>query len=101
MLIDKPPLSIFTRVDYSGGGNSEDFDLTLLNRLVGRMSAAAPLHDVLPDVVEFVTSVITYNSCMIHVLEGSRRSCHPQRGLDAEEVNEPDADRNERSAFRN
>jgi uroporphyrinogen-III synthase len=34
------------------------------------MSAAAPLHDVLDDVVECVTAVVKCDSCMIYVLEG-------------------------------
>lgn len=47
----------------------EDLDIALLNRIAGRMSAAAPFHDVLNDVVEFVTTVVKCDSCMIYVLD--------------------------------
>jgi uroporphyrinogen-III synthase len=53
-----------------GAWAKEDFDITLLNRIAGRMSAAAPFHDVLNEVVEVVTSVVKCDSCMIYVLEG-------------------------------
>ena len=33
------------------------------------MSAAAPLQEVLRDVVEFVTAVVKCDSCMVYVLE--------------------------------
>jgi uroporphyrinogen-III synthase len=68
--IDKLPLSVPGHVDHPGPGTGEDPDLFLLNRMVSRMSAAAPLQDILPDVVEFVASVVEADSCMIYVLEG-------------------------------
>ncbi len=68
--LDKAPFSVSTRVDYSGGATREDLDLVLLNRMASRMSAAAPLRDVLHDVVEFVANVVKCDSCIVYVLEG-------------------------------
>jgi len=48
---------------------SENFDLAQLNRIAGRMSLAAPLLDVLGDVVEFVTAFVKCDSCMVYVVE--------------------------------
>jgi len=48
------------------------------------MSRAAPLEDLLADVVEFVTSVVKCDSCFIYVLEGEElvlrasKNPHPQ-----------------------
>ena len=55
--------------DLPTNWTSEDFDLAQLNRIAGRMSLAAPLPDVLGDVVEFVTAVVKCDSCMVYVLE--------------------------------
>ena len=55
--------------DPQQGHGEEDFDLALLNRIASRMSAAAPLQEVLRDVVEFVTAVVKCDSCMVYVLE--------------------------------
>ncbi len=41
-----------------------------LHSLASRMAAAAPLREVLTDVVEFATSVVRCDSCFIYVLEG-------------------------------
>jgi uroporphyrinogen-III synthase len=65
-----PPLSMMRAVaDPSIAWAEEDLDIALLNRIAGRMSAAAPFHEVLNDVVEFVTTVVKCDSCMIYVLE--------------------------------
>jgi len=48
---------------------NEDSETAFLQRMANRM-AAEPLHDVLGDVVEFVTSVVKCDSCFIYVLEG-------------------------------
>jgi signal transduction protein with GAF and PtsI domain len=47
----------------------EDFEAAFLHRIASR-TPAAPLHDVLVEVVEFVTSVVKCDSCFIYVLEG-------------------------------
>jgi uroporphyrinogen-III synthase len=38
--------------------------------MANRLSAADPLHEVLNEVVEFVTAVVECDSCMVYVLEG-------------------------------
>jgi len=48
---------------------NEDSETAFLQRMASR-TAAEPLHDVLADVVEFVTSVVKCDSCFIYVLEG-------------------------------
>ncbi len=45
-------------------------DIALLNKMANRLSAADPLHQVLTEVVEFVTAVVECDSCMVYVLEG-------------------------------
>jgi FixJ family two-component response regulator len=46
------------------------FDMALLNKMATRLSAADPLHEVLSEVVEFVSNVVKCDSCMVYVLEG-------------------------------
>ena len=41
----------------------------LLHDIASRMAAAVPFHDVLAQVVEFVTSVVECDSCFVYVLE--------------------------------
>src|ERR1700747_362111 len=63
---------------------SEISGVAILRRVASRMSGAAPLEDLLADVVEFVTSVVKCDSCFIYVLEGEElvlRACknpHPE-----------------------
>jgi len=58
--------------------------VAILCRVASRMSRAAPLEDLLADVVEFVTSVVKCDSCFIYVLEGEElvlrasKNPHPQ-----------------------
>ncbi len=47
----------------------EDSETAFLQRIASR-TPAEPLHDVLAEVVEFVTSVVKCDSCFIYVLEG-------------------------------
>jgi len=68
--VDSRPFSISTGVRWPTGRTDYDSDIHLLNRMAKRMSAAAPLLDVLNDVVEFVTTFVKCDSCMIYVLEG-------------------------------
>ena len=49
---------------------SEISGVAVLRRVASRMSGAAPLEDLLADVVEFVTGVVKCDSCFIYVLEG-------------------------------
>ena len=53
----------------SNGKTGDESDIGLLNKMASRMASMVPLHDVLGEVVEFVTSVVTCDSCMVYVLE--------------------------------
>jgi len=48
----------------------EGFDVSFLNQTAAQLSAATPLHEVLDEVVKFVTAVVKCDSCMVYVLEG-------------------------------
>lgn len=48
----------------------EGSDVIFLNRTAAQLSAATPLHEVLGEVVKFVTTVVQCDSCMVYVLEG-------------------------------
>jgi uroporphyrinogen-III synthase len=48
---------------------NRDVDFLLLNRIAVRLSAAAPMHEVLEEVVKFVTAAVECDSCMVYVLE--------------------------------
>ncbi|HTW23531.1 MAG TPA: GAF domain-containing protein [Candidatus Baltobacteraceae bacterium] len=54
-------------------------DITLLSRIASRISTASPLPEVLQDVLEFVSSVVKCDSCMIYVLEGEELVLHASR----------------------
>lgn len=43
---------------------------TLLHGIASRMAAAVPLHAVLTQVVDFVSSVVKCDSCFVYILEG-------------------------------
>lgn len=64
--------------------SNEASDIALLSRIASRISSASPLPEVLQDVLEFVTSVVKCDSCMIYVLEGeelvlrSSKNPHPE-----------------------
>jgi FixJ family two-component response regulator len=47
----------------------EDLGVGLLNKVARRMSAAAPLQEVLAEVIEFVTFIVECDSCFVYVLE--------------------------------
>jgi len=48
----------------------ESFDISFLNHTAAQLSAATPVHEVLGQVVKFVTTVVPCDSCMVYVLEG-------------------------------
>ena len=53
-----------------GSSRSQDISaIGLLRRIAGRISEAAPLDDVLGEVVEFVAATVCCDSCFIYVLE--------------------------------
>ena len=72
--------------DAQQGNSGEDFDLTLLNRIASRMSTAAPLQEVLRDVVEFVTAVVKCDSCMVYVLENDELVLRASKNPHPEEI---------------
>jgi uroporphyrinogen-III synthase len=66
--------SVENPIAVSHGNNSsylseEGVDIALLNQTAARLSGATPLHEVLGEVVKFVTAVAKCDSCMIYVLE--------------------------------
>ncbi len=48
----------------------ESFDVSFLNHTAAQLSAATPVHEVLGQVVKFVTTIEPCDSCMVYVLEG-------------------------------
>jgi len=48
----------------------EGLDVAFLNETAAQLSAATPVHEVLDQVVKFVTTVVQCDSCMVYVLEG-------------------------------
>jgi FixJ family two-component response regulator len=46
------------------------FDFAVLSKMASRLSAADALHQVLHEVVEFVSAVVECDSCMVYVMEG-------------------------------
>jgi len=64
----------------------EDSPLDYLHGLAGRMAAAAPLAEVLADVVEFASSVATCDSCLIYLLEGEELVLRASRNLHPDAV---------------
>jgi uroporphyrinogen-III synthase len=65
--------------------HAEDSDLDFLHELGSRIAAADPLHDVLNRVVEFATSIVRCDACLMYVLQGDklvlRASKIPHAGL--------------------
>ncbi len=47
----------------------EGVEIALLNRTAAQLSVSTPLHEVLDEVVKFVTTVVKCDSCMVYVLE--------------------------------
>ena len=56
-------------LESAGIGKGEDSDLKLLHGIAQRMAGAAPLSEVLADVVEFATAVVKCDSCFVYILE--------------------------------
>ncbi len=66
---------------------SEDFGIGLLNKVASRMSAATPLHEVLAEVVEFVTFVVECDSCFVYLLENDELVLRASKNPHPELVN--------------
>lgn len=53
---------------FDNGGDATEIDL--LHEIGSRIAAADPFHAVLARVVEFVASVVAFDSCFVYVLDG-------------------------------
>ena len=51
-------------------GSDVSDDIDLLHEIGSRIAAADPLHAVLSRVVEFITTIVSCDSCFIYVLDG-------------------------------
>jgi uroporphyrinogen-III synthase len=66
---------------------NRDVDFVLLSRIANRLSAAAPMHEILEDVVKFVTSAVMCDSCMVYLLEKDELVLRASRNPHPEVVN--------------
>jgi len=57
------------RSERTVADSAEGIDVALLNKIARRLFAAAPLEDVLLDVVEVVTAAVQCDSCFVYLLE--------------------------------
>jgi uroporphyrinogen-III synthase len=60
---------VLTPANNSTYRAEEGVDIALLNRTAAQLSVSTPLHEVLDEVVKFVTTVVKCDSCMVYVLE--------------------------------
>ncbi len=58
--------------DITDWQHAEDPHLEFLHELGSRIAAADPLHDVLHRVVEFATSIVRCDACLIFVVQGEK-----------------------------
>jgi uroporphyrinogen-III synthase len=64
-----PQISDGPGPDGRNGAAREDVDIALLHGMARRMAVAAPLHEILSEVVEFATSVVKSDSCFVYLLD--------------------------------
>jgi uroporphyrinogen-III synthase len=77
---------------YPGSSDSDkghifarhDSHLDFLHGVASRMAAAAPLEEVLSDVVEFASSVAICDSCLIYLREGEELVLRASKSLNSE-----------------
>jgi uroporphyrinogen-III synthase len=60
---------MLTHTNNSTYRAEEGVEIALLNRTAAQLSVSTPLHEVLDEVVKFVTTVVKCDSCMVYVLE--------------------------------
>ena len=60
---------MLTHTNNSTYRADEGVEIALLNRTAAQLSVSTPLHEVLDEVVKFVTTVVKCDSCMVYVLE--------------------------------
>jgi uroporphyrinogen-III synthase len=65
--VDNPIM--LTHTNNSTYRADEGVEIALLNRTAAQLSVSTPLHEVLDEVVKFVTTVVKCDSCMVYVLE--------------------------------
>jgi uroporphyrinogen-III synthase len=65
--VDNP--IVFTHTNNSTYRAEEGVEIALLSRTAAQLSVSTPLHEVLDEVVKFVTTVVKCDSCMVYVLE--------------------------------
>jgi len=65
--VDNPIM--LTHTNNSTYRAEEGVEIALLNRTAAQLSVSTPLHEVLDEVVKFVTTVVKCDSCMVYVLE--------------------------------
>jgi len=63
---------MYAHQDATNWQNVEDAHLEFLHELGSRIAAADPLHEVLNRVVEFATSIVRCDACLIYVLQGEK-----------------------------
>jgi len=68
--VDSRTPSIATLPKDSTRGTHLDSDIALVYRLAGRMSSAAPLEEILSEVVELVADGVNCDSCTVYVADG-------------------------------
>lgn len=71
---------------HGGSRGQEISAIGLLRRIASRISEAAPLEEVLAEVVEFVAAIVCCDSCFIYVLEDGELVLRASRNPHAEVV---------------
>jgi uroporphyrinogen-III synthase len=62
--------TIVLPIEHKNGNRpGDDQDIAFLSRAANQITSARPLHEALNHVVDFVTKVVTSDSCMIYVLQ--------------------------------
>lgn len=77
-----------TPSDSSAPITEEDPDIALLSKTASRLSGTTPLHEVLNEVVRFVTAVTQCDSCLIYVLEKDELVLRASKNFHAEIVDD-------------
>lgn len=74
------------RVEPHNSRSNDISAIGLLRRIAGRISEAAPLEDVLREVVEFAAAIVCCDSCFIYVLEDEELVLRASKNPHAEVV---------------
>lgn len=69
------------------GRQDESQGIDFLHEIGSRIATANPLHEVLARVVEFISSVLSCDSCFIYLLDGSELVLRASKNPHAQEVN--------------